>query len=199
VCAGISSSLRRTFRPSPINLTSTDSGPTFRFPVLFYECSSTTSIRRSLFDMLDAGSGSEPQDGSVSLPEPPQNESRKRVSPWVPVSMVSSKRGVNRNCESKKRNVPLARCHDGSPCHTPLPTSSTACIRICTQQKRILFDGNLCAACEASAEARRPFDRTAASRSTGPDACVNERDSFDGREWPLSKILWGFRTHRERG
>jgi hypothetical protein len=103
--------------------------------------------------------------------------------------MVSSKRGVNRNYESIKRNIPLARCHDGSPRHTPLSTSSTACIRICTQQKRILFDGNLCAACEASAEARRPFDRTAASRSSGPDVRINECDSFDGREWPFSKIL----------
>jgi hypothetical protein len=50
----------------------------------------------------------------------------------------------------------------------------------CTQKKRILFDGDLCAACEASAEARRPFNRTAASRSIGPDACIDECDSFGG-------------------
>ncbi|KAN0136227.1 hypothetical protein V8E53_006087 [Lactarius tabidus] len=38
--------------------------------------------------MLDAGSGSEPPVGSVSCPEP-QNESRKIISPWVPVSMLA--------------------------------------------------------------------------------------------------------------
>jgi hypothetical protein len=65
-----------------------------------FRCCSATSIRRPLFNMLDAGSGSELPVGSVSCPEP-QNESRKIISPWVPVSMVSNKLGVNLNCESK--------------------------------------------------------------------------------------------------
>jgi len=42
----------------------------------------------------------------------------------------------------------------------------------------IVLDGDLCTACEASADARRPFNRTAASCSIGPDVFINEGNSF---------------------
>ncbi|KAI9453856.1 hypothetical protein BJY52DRAFT_1189313 [Lactarius psammicola] len=58
------------------------------FPVLFFL---SLRLRRSLFDMSDSGSGSErsePSDVGASLPEPPQKDSGKYISPWVPVSML---------------------------------------------------------------------------------------------------------------
>jgi hypothetical protein len=58
-----------------------------------------------------------------------------------------------------------------------------------TQKQQILFDADLCAACEASAEARRPFNRTAASRMFGPGACIDECDSFCGSKWSSSKVV----------
>ena len=89
-------------------------------------------------------------------------------SQWCVVHLVSTETA------KVKRNDPLDRCHDGSPRYTPRSTSPTACVCIYTQENRIIFNGDLCAACEASADSRRPFNHTAPSGCIGPNACISE-------------------------
>lgn len=156
--------------------------------------------------MSDSGSGSEPPDQGVSWE--PQHEGRKYVSPWVPVSMVSSPVGVNRNCESKSEMflqlavttaalaIPLVLLRRQRASASALSKSgSSSMVTSVPPVRRAPKRGVLSTApppraapalTPASTEATHSVEATSPlQRSSGAPECIANEDSFNGALYSL--------------